>query len=276
MNKFWDGDPINRTRAGDGVMTFYGRRLCAHLMVQPIIADTLLNDPAARDQGFLARVLNCNPPSTIGTRLRETCSSSSDATLATYSARISELLRSDMPLAEGSRNELDLPVLRMSRSAETMLRDFAYTLERKQAPGGELCEATAFASKSAEHAIRIAGVMAVYSDEPEISAETISNGITLADWYLAEAVRLRDGATVSADIRMADKLRVWFMEKWPEDFIAISMIVQAGAANIKAAKEARILIPDPVANGWLVPCEGGAVVKGKHRKEAWRIVRWGL
>jgi hypothetical protein len=272
LSKFWDGDPINRTRAGDGVMTFYGRRLCAHLMVQPIIADTLLGDPTARDQGFLARFLFCSPPSTIGTRLRETYSPGSDAALATYSARIGELLRRDMPLTDGSRNELELPVLRMSGAAETILRDFANALERKQALGCELCEATAFASKAAEQAIRIAGVMAIYAGDTEISADTISNAITLADWYLGEAVRLRDGAIISADVRKADKLRLWLVEKWPEDFIAPSQIVHAGAANIKTAKEARQLIPHLATNGWLIPVEGGATVKGIHRREAWRIV----
>ena len=51
--------------------------------------------------------------------------------------------------------------------------------------------------------------MAVYADETEITADRMSNGIALADWYLAESVRLQDGARVSADVRKADKLRVW-------------------------------------------------------------------
>jgi hypothetical protein len=114
--------------------------------------------------------------------------------------------------------------------------------------------------------------MAVYAGESDISAETISNAITLADWYLAEAVRLRDGATISADVRKAEKLRLWLLERWPEEFIAPSQIVQAGAANIKTAKDARQIIPHLVANGWLVPCEGGAMVTGVHRQQAWRIV----
>lgn len=272
LSKFWDGDPINRTRAGDGVMTFYGRRLCAHLMVQPTIADTLLGDPTARDQGFLARFLLCRPTSTIGRRLRESYSPSSDSALTVYSARIGELLRRDMPLSDTSRNELKLPVLQMSSAAETILRAFANTLERKQAPGGELCEATAFASKSAEQAIRIAGVMAIYSGEPDINAETMTNAITLADWYLGEAVRMRDGATISADVRKAEKLRLWLVERWPEDHISASLIVQAGAANIKTAKEAHALIAHVASNGWLIACEGGAMVKDVHRKKAWRIV----
>lgn len=273
LSKFWDGAPINRTRAGDGAATFYGRRLSAHLMVQPIIADTLLGDPTARDQGFLARFLLCHPPSTIGTRLREVHSAESDQALVAYTQRLGNLLRADLQLAEGSRNELELPVLEMTPEALRLLREFANTLERKQAPGCELSEDTAFASKAAEQAARIAGVLAVYAGDSNVTPERMACGIELADWYLSEAVRLKDGASISADVRKAEKLRVWLMERWSEDFIATTMIVQAGAANIKTASEARAIIPHLTKTGWLIPQEGGAVVQGKHRKEAWQIVR---
>jgi len=53
--------------------------------------------------------------------------------------------------------------------------------------------------------------LAAYADETEITAERMSNGIALADWYLAESVRLQDGACVSADARKADKRRVWLL-----------------------------------------------------------------
>jgi hypothetical protein len=273
LSKFWDGDPINRTRAGDGVVTFYGRRLCVHLMVQPVISDTLLGDPTARDQGFLARFLICSPPSSIGIRFGNTHSPSSDVALAAYSQQLGSLLRRSMPLADGCRNELELPVLNMTVEATAILLSYANVLERKQAPGEELSEATAFASKSAEQAARIAGVLAVFADETSINAQTMTNAITLAAWYLAEAVRLRDGATISAEIRKAEKLRVWLLEKWPEDYIAPSPIVQAGAANIKTAKEARGLITQLVSNGWLIRMEDGATVKNSHRQEAYRVIR---
>lgn len=273
LSKFWDGAPINRTRAGDGAATFHGRRLCMHLMVQPIIADTLLSDPTARDQGFLARFLLCHPPSTIGTRLRDAHSSESDSALAIYTQRLGDLLQADLPLTESSCNELEPPVLNMVPEAERLLRKFANTLERKQAPGCDLAEDTAFASKAAEQAVRIAGVLAVYAGETQITPEQITNGIELADWYLSEAVRLKNAASISADVRKAEKLRIWLMERWTENFIATTMIVQAGAANIKTASEARAVIPQLTKTGWLIPMEGGAIVQDKHRKEAWRIVR---
>jgi hypothetical protein len=46
----------------------------------------------------------------------------------------------------------------MRDAAKNVFRAFANALERKQASGEELCDATAFASKSAEQTIRIAGV----------------------------------------------------------------------------------------------------------------------
>jgi len=273
LSKFWDGDPINRARAGDGVMTFYGRRLSAHLMVQPVIADTLLSDSLAREQGFLARFLICSPTSTIGSRLRSGYSAASDRALAAYCERLRAMLGAPLPLAEETRNELKPPVLPLDHDAERLLREFANAIERKQAPGQELSEATAFASKAAEQAARIAGVLSVFSGQSSVSAERMSNGIALADWYLAEAVRLKDGAAVAADVQKAERLCVWLTERWPEDFVSVTDIVQSGAANIKSAKEARALIPHLASNGWLLPQEDGAQIRGKFRKEAWFIVR---
>lgn len=52
LSRLWNGEPIDRTRAGDGATTYRGRRLAAHLMVQPIAARA----PAGRSTGFRARL----------------------------------------------------------------------------------------------------------------------------------------------------------------------------------------------------------------------------
>ena len=62
---------INRARAGDGTVTHYGKRLAAHLMVQPVAAAKLLGDPIANGQGFLARFLITKPTSTISLLVEE-------------------------------------------------------------------------------------------------------------------------------------------------------------------------------------------------------------
>ena len=70
FNDLWQGNPIRRTRGGDGHITLYGRRLAVHLMVQPGVARGFMADPLAADTGFLPRFLICEPPSAIGTRMQ--------------------------------------------------------------------------------------------------------------------------------------------------------------------------------------------------------------
>ena len=52
LNDLWQGNPIRRTRSGDGHATLYGRRLAVHLMVQPVVARAFMADPMAADTGF--------------------------------------------------------------------------------------------------------------------------------------------------------------------------------------------------------------------------------
>lgn len=70
LSKFWDGDPIMRTRATEGESALlFDRRLTVHLMIQPIIGDKVLTDPLLLQQGILARFLMVDPPTLAGTRL---------------------------------------------------------------------------------------------------------------------------------------------------------------------------------------------------------------
>jgi hypothetical protein len=70
LSSFWDGTPVKRVRAGDGATVISGRRLAAHLMMQPNVASNILSDAELRDQGFLPRVLVAAPCSTAGSRFQ--------------------------------------------------------------------------------------------------------------------------------------------------------------------------------------------------------------
>lgn len=54
LSSLWDGRTVTRWRAGDGVSVYRGRRLACHLMVQPIVAASLLGDALAVGRGSLA------------------------------------------------------------------------------------------------------------------------------------------------------------------------------------------------------------------------------
>ena len=165
ISKLWDGDAIKRTRGGDGSMTLRGRRLSLHLMVQPVVASGLLSDPLAIGQGFLPRMLICQPESNIGFRevdvygAADELSPKDSCTLHEHEARILDILRRPMPAlgSEGDEQgqELSLRTLPLSREAREALGMFAQKIERAQAPGCVLSDLTGTASKIAEQACRI-------------------------------------------------------------------------------------------------------------------------
>jgi hypothetical protein len=84
LSQIWDGVPIKRIRAGDGVSVMSGRRVSMHLMVQPYIAQKVLSDPLLKNQGFLSRLLIIAPASSAGTRLYQQSSLEADQSLTNY------------------------------------------------------------------------------------------------------------------------------------------------------------------------------------------------
>ena len=274
LNDLWQGNPIRRTRAGEGAFTLYGRRLAVHLMVQPGVARAFMADPMAADTGFLPRFLMCEPPSTIGKRLHA-LSRPAGAGLAAFGARLRDVLETPLPMDAETR-ELRPRVLGLGREARELLVRFADTIEAAQAPGGDLAHITGTASKAAEQAARIAGVLTLWRDlhAAEVAPGDVADGITLAQFYLSEASRLSDAATVSAEVDKAEKLRRWLLESWGEPEVMVRDVLRL--APIRALREspaARAALAMLERHGWLVPLDAGTVVRGAARKEAWRIVR---
>jgi hypothetical protein len=275
LSGMWDGTPVNRTRAGDGVSTFYGRRLCCHLMVQPIAAEEFLGDPLANGQGFLARFLVVKPESAIGTRLRHGHKPASEDTLVVWGGRIREILTAPMTLSEGTRNELDPPVLQLSAEARDLLQVFADGVEIGQIKGGPLEAIQPFASKAAEQTARIAGVMTVFANTAarEISPETMADAIKLMIFYVNEALRITNGAAISREARLADELRGWLNEKWHEDCVSAADVAQFGPGAMRETAKARRLLQYLERFGHLEALAGGAVIMDKQRREAWIVKR---
>lgn len=275
LNDLWQGNAIRRTRAGDGHATLYGRRLAVHLMVQPSVARAFMADRMAVDTGFLPRFLICEPPSTIGTRLHANARVD-DGVLAKFGHRVRAILETPMPMDEETR-ELLPRVLPLAPEARDLLIRFADTIEAAQAPGGDLAHVTGYASKTAEQAARIAGVLALWQDleTPAVTAQDMGNGITLAQFYLSEAVRLADAASVSAEVDRAEMLRNWLVDKWEHPEVMARDVVQFGPNSLRETPKACAALIILENHGWLVRLEQGTVVRGAPRKAAWQIVKGG-
>lgn len=274
LNDLWQGNPIRRTRQGEGSFTLFGRRLAVHLMVQPGVARAFMADPMAADTGFLPRFLICEPVSTIGTRLQSLTRQDGFA-LQDFTARLRAILDRPLPMDPDTR-ELQPRILPLSHEARALLTTFADVVEAAQAPRGKYAHVTGYASKAAEQACRIAGVLTAWNDLDalEVTGETMFHAITLAGYYLGEAARLSDAATVSADVEKADALREWLLTRWQYPEILPSEVVRH--APIRALREspaAKAAIAMLVKHRWLVALPEGAEVRGKIRKEAYRIVR---
>ncbi len=273
FNDLWQGNAIRRTRSGDGHTTLYGRRLAVHLMVQPGVALAFMADPMAADTGFLSRFLICEPSSTIGTR-PQSLTRRDDSALDGFTARLREILETPMPMDAETR-ELQPRELPLSGGARARLIHFSDAIEAAQAPGGNLAHITGTASKAAEQAARIAGVLTLWRDlrAPEVTGQDMADAIALAQFYLSEASRLASAATVSVEIDRAEALRKWLLEDWPHPEVTTREVVQSGPNALRESPKARAALGILEKHGWLVPLEAGTVVRGAARKEAWCIVR---
>lgn len=273
FNDLWQGNPIRRTRAGDGHATLFGRRLAVHLMAQPGVARGFMADPLAADTGFLPRFLICEPPSTIGTRFAENARRD-DMALARFAGRLRDILDTPLPMDPETR-ELQPRILHLTPEARTLLLAFGDAIEAAQAPGGDLAQITGTASKAAEQAARIAGVLTLWRDfdAPEVQPADMADAIDLAQFYLSEASRLASAATVSAEIDRAEALRRWLLESWSEPEVLVRDVVRLGPNPLRESPKARAALGILEKHGWLVPLVAGTVVRGAARAEAWGIVR---
>ena len=282
LNGVWGGEPIRRTRKGDGFSTLYGRRLAMHLMVQPVVADAFMADALANGTGFLPRCLIVSPPSAIGQRLyaltrRDT------VPVDAFAQRIASLL-ARQPDMDPDTRELKPRRLTLGTDARTTLIAFSDAVENAQRTGGDLAHVTGYASKAAEQAARIAGVLTVYADPDARSVEldAMRDGIALAQFYLGEAARLADGATVSVETQRAERLRRWLTDEWPARALALDLdpatvipadVARHGPAALRETKVAKAALGLLAAHGWVTALQPGTEVNGAPRKLAYRVYR---
>ncbi len=275
LSDVWDGSPIRRVRSGDGVSVLAGRRLSAHLMAQPAVADILFRDRLLADQGLLSRLLVTAPDPASGTRLWHEERPETELALRRYGARMLSIFECRLPLRVGTTNELEPRSISLSVAAREAWIGFADHVEREVAPNGGLDAVRGLANKLPEHAARLAAVLTLVKgiDAEEVSESEMAAGIALAEHYGVEALRLFGCAQVNSDVRLAQRLLDWLLGTWSEPYISLPDIYQRSLNAISdkatAAKPVAILED----HGWLIKMPAGAVVSGQRRRDAWRIVR---
>ncbi len=278
MSKVWDAAPLNRTRSGQSLDTFRHRRGCLRVMLQAGVAESVFANETLRDQGFLSRCLIAWPDSRIGTRLitvndeEATKRAAAQDKLAAFNNRITRLL--SLPSSDaGNPRELVPRRLELSSEARSLLVSFANEVERQQGKDGDLAQITGFASKAAEQAARIAGVFALLADPATnvVSLTVMTDAVQLTAWYLSEAQRALDAGYVDPYLQMAERLRVWLLEKAPYEPFTKRKIVRGGPSAIRDTKTVEKLLGILERHHWIVRCPS-ATANGKKSAPTWRLI----
>jgi hypothetical protein len=274
MSALWDGEPIKRFRAAEGIV-LPGRRVAMHLMAQPAVAAIWLSDPLLTEQGLLSRVLVTAPEPASGTRMFRPPSPASETAIRHYGARLLDVLERSLPVAEATRNELAPRTLPLSAEARGMWVAFADHVEVRLRAGGELEVVRGLANKLPEHAARIAAVLTLIGDidAAEVGASEMQAGIELAEHFASEALRLFAASKINGDLLLAQRLEKWLLTYWGEVNISLPDIYQRSLNAIGDQATARKLVSILEEHGRLKRIEEGATVDGVRRRDAWYIVR---
>ena len=240
-----------------------------------MVAESLLSDRLAVDQGFLSRTLISQPQSLIGTRFYKQAPDMCFAMVSAFADKVRSLSHWEPRKGFADRLVLEPRTLQLAPLSREFIRKFYDEIEAAQSDGQRYSEIKGFASKIVEMALRLAGVLTYWRDRDaeELDIKAVEDGITLARYYLEEARRLINRSVVSTETKDAALLLDWLQTSWSHEHIIPAEIVQNGPNKLRETKRIKPLIEMLVESGYLLRLDPNAVIRGKERKEAYYIVR---
>jgi hypothetical protein len=136
----------------------------------------------------------------------------------------------------GDCNELNPRRIPLSAEARALWCEFYDECERGQQPGAALAGVKPWASKAAEQAARIAGIRTVIEDRhaAEVSGEAMFGGISAADFYLAEHVRLMGQSQERQNAVRLDTLLAFMRERGPS--VTHAYVLQSSPRPLRLLK----------------------------------------
>jgi hypothetical protein len=288
LSELWDNGSAQRVRARE-TLFLVGRRVGISLAAQPRVASSLLADELAKDQGFVGRFLVTMPESTIGLRQIRGTDPTSDDRMLRFQAQCRRCLAVGLPIRQGTRNELEPPILDLGPEAWGLWTRFAQSAEDGCKPGGMWVPVRSAALKMAENVARIAGILTIFqtpeiarpsritdarrSLEGTVTGETMAAACAIGIFYLREALRLTGHAILDPEIRAQNELAEWLLEKvQPGNLTAPSLIQKLAPSHLRTdAATVRRRVEALVGFGRLEPMNKGTI-DGKPYRETYRVV----
>lgn len=203
-NELWDGNGINRSRMSEESNISVSQvRVTLGIAIQPSVFQQFMktSNKIAQGSGYLARFLVSHPKSTKGKRIISLESFKNKLAipfLDNFYVRIQQLLNIGIKLDEN--NDFQNIDITLSHEAELLWEDFYNRNEEQLDEGGNYDHISGFASKSAEHLVRLATCLHIFCDasgSPEINKNIMQASIEVMYWYIREQKRFDNKSTSS-------------------------------------------------------------------------------
>lgn len=267
LTNLWSGTPVRRRTNNKSIST-KGRRLSAHLMVQPGHADQLLFGEHADEQGIIPRFL-ISAASVRKKTFRHGDVSAHQESLSAYDARIDALVRS-------AKAEADVAPLRPSANALNLFYNFCDEVEEIGDAGGEFSLIRSSLRRSPECAARLAAMMAIFlrgRGVRQVKEGEMAAGIALMRYYNHQKFDLYREHHVDPIAEMAEAAYSWMCNRCSNQLISQREFCYRGIpAKARNASKAELVLGYLERNGRLERLEGKQVVNGQMREKVWRII----
>jgi hypothetical protein len=196
-----------------------------------------------------------------------------DEAILAYNTAIKAILDITEPMHVQEDMGLSPRPLSLAFQAKEIWIAFHNHVEAAQIQGGELFPVIGFASKTAEHAARIAGVLTAFQNPEaiEIDVEYMEAGIAIAQFYLGEALRLFHSSNDDPLLSLAEECFRYGMEK-TSGMIGLRNLYQSGPNAVRSKEKATRIIQVLEGHNRAVRIKGGAVVSGTRNRDAWTLI----
>jgi len=235
LSGLFDGSGIRaRARAGDergGLEAHFDVRLTSHWLMQPGPAHDAMHDAVLGEQGFWPRTLLATPSPGLPRKYRPFDPSKS-ADVGRYWQRTTELIT--QPFVAHEYRE----IITCSPAADKLVGEFFETTERaSRRQDGRLAPIRAWAARSTEHLLRIAGVLAVFErgEKTHIAPDEIERAALLANYSLESWLHLLEQKPVDDGRLYANRLLTW-LKTQPNNQSNETAMLQYGPSPRSASK----------------------------------------
>ena len=216
LTGMWDGTEIAKTTGMEKIKLF-NRRVNMLFLLQTETVENMLNNPIFSEQGFLHRILFTQTPKyekklwddSLEARQAEQIFRDS---LKDFHDRIYRLISRQLPVKTDWPFELEPQVIEQTAASRAVYTDFYNSTITWS--DGKLKNYTGFAERLHEHAIRIAGTIAAFKGDMQISEDTALCSLDLLDFFIEQRLALETGIQNINPIQTqgANKLEQWFKQ----------------------------------------------------------------